>query len=61
MCEMHRIATVFTSFSTYDFGLQNLAENGGIFPSHLEGSYKHLELGRIIGFDFPLAIEVKFD
>jgi hypothetical protein len=37
------------------------AENGDIFPSHLDGSQKHIELGRIRGFDFPLAIEVKFD
>jgi hypothetical protein len=37
------------------------AENGGIFPSHLDGSQKHIELGRISGFDVRLAIEVKFD
>jgi hypothetical protein len=36
-------------------------ENGGIFPSHLDGSQKHIELGRIRGFDFRLAIEVMFD
>jgi hypothetical protein len=38
-----------------------IAENGGIFPSHLDGSQKHIELGRIRGLDFRLAIEVKFD
>jgi hypothetical protein len=37
------------------------AENGGIFPSHLDVSQKHFELGRIGGFDFHLVIEVKFD
>jgi hypothetical protein len=37
------------------------AENGGIFPSHLAGSQKHIDLGRIRGFDFSLAIEVKFN
>jgi hypothetical protein len=37
------------------------AENGGILPSHLDGSEKHIELGRISGFDVRLAIEVKFD
>jgi hypothetical protein len=37
------------------------AENGGISPSHLDGSQKLTELGRIRGFDFRLAIEVKFD
>jgi hypothetical protein len=37
------------------------AENEGIFVSHLDGSQKHIELGRIRGFDFRLAIEVKFD
>jgi hypothetical protein len=61
ICEMHRISAVFTSFRSYDFGLQTRAENGGIFPSHLDGSWNHIELGRIKGFDFRLAIEVKFD
>jgi hypothetical protein len=37
------------------------AENGDIFQSHLDGSQKHFELGRIRGSDFFLAIEVKFD
>jgi hypothetical protein len=37
------------------------AENWGIFPSDLDGSWKHTELGRIRGFDFRLAIKVKFD
>jgi hypothetical protein len=37
------------------------AENGGIFPSHLDGTQKHIELGRIRGFDFRLAIDGKFD
>jgi hypothetical protein len=37
------------------------AENGSIFPSHLDGSQKLTELGRIRRFDFRLAIEVKFD
>jgi hypothetical protein len=34
------------------------AENVGIFPLHLDGSQKHIKLGRIRGFDFRLAIEV---
>jgi hypothetical protein len=33
------------------------AENGGNFPSHLDGSQKHIELGRIRGFDPSLATE----
>jgi hypothetical protein len=37
------------------------AENGGIFPSRLDGTQKHIELSRIKGFDFRLPIEVKFD
>jgi hypothetical protein len=37
------------------------AKKGGIFQSHLHGSQKHIELGAIRGFDFRLAIEVKFD
>jgi hypothetical protein len=37
------------------------AENVCIFTSHLDGSYKHNELGRISGFDVRLAIEEKFD
>jgi hypothetical protein len=61
MCEMHRIRAVFTSFCTYDFGLRNHGRKWGIFPLHLDGSQKHIELGRIKGFDFRLAIEVKFD
>jgi hypothetical protein len=36
------------------------AENGGIFPSHLDCSQKYIEFGRIRGFDFCSAIEVKF-
>jgi hypothetical protein len=38
-----------------------MAENEAGFPSHLDSSQKHIELGRIRGFDFRLAIEVKFD
>jgi hypothetical protein len=37
------------------------AEDGGIFPSHHDGSQKHIELGRNRGYDFSLAVEVKFD
>jgi hypothetical protein len=37
------------------------AANGGIFPSYLEGFYKHIELSRIRGFDIHLAAEVMFD
>jgi hypothetical protein len=37
------------------------AENGGIFTPHLGGFKKHIELRRIRGIDFRLAIEVKFD
>jgi hypothetical protein len=37
------------------------AENGGIFPSHLDGSQKPIALGRNRGFDFCLTVEVKFD
>jgi hypothetical protein len=37
------------------------AEKVGISPSHHDGSQKHIELGRIRGFDFRFAIEVKFD
>jgi hypothetical protein len=37
------------------------AEKGGIFLSHLDSSQKHIELGRMRGFDVRLAIEVKFD
>jgi hypothetical protein len=37
------------------------AENGGILPPHLDGSEKHIELGRISVFDVRLAIKVKFD
>jgi hypothetical protein len=37
------------------------SENGGIFLSHLDGSQKLTELGRIRRFDFRLATEVKFD
>jgi hypothetical protein len=37
------------------------AENGGIFPTHSEGTQNHKELGRSRGDDFYLAIEVKFD
>jgi hypothetical protein len=52
--------------SSHHFVRMNLvckirAENGGIFPSHLDGSQKHINLGRIRGFDFRLAIAVKFD
>jgi hypothetical protein len=37
------------------------AENDGILPSHHDSSQKQLELGRIRGFDFRLAVEVKLD
>jgi hypothetical protein len=37
------------------------AENGGIFPSHLDDSQKHIGLGRIRGFEFRLGSEGKFD
>jgi hypothetical protein len=37
------------------------AENGSILPSHLDSSSKHIEFGRIRGFDFLFATEVKFD
>jgi hypothetical protein len=37
------------------------AENEGILPSHLDRFQKNIELGRIRGFDFHLAIEVQFD
>jgi hypothetical protein len=37
------------------------AENGGIFQSHLDGSQKHIELGRIRDSYFRLAIEEMFD
>jgi hypothetical protein len=56
MCEMHRISAVITSLV-----IKIRAENGGVFPSHLDGSQKLTELGRIRGFDFRLAIEGKFD
>jgi hypothetical protein len=52
MCEMLRISAVSTSFCTYGFDLQNLGRKWGIFPSHLDGSQKHIELGRNSGFDF---------
>jgi hypothetical protein len=32
ICEMHRISAVFTSFCTYEFGLQNLGRKCGYFP-----------------------------
>jgi hypothetical protein len=37
------------------------AENEDILQSHHDGSQKQFEIGRIRGFDFRLAIEVKFD
>jgi hypothetical protein len=37
------------------------AENEGVLPSHLDRFQKHIEIGRIRGFDFRLVIEVKFD
>jgi hypothetical protein len=37
------------------------AENGCVFPSHLDGFQKHIELGQTCGFDFRLPIEMKFD
>jgi hypothetical protein len=61
MCEMHRFSVVSHYFVRMTSVRKIWAENGGISPSHFEGSYKHLELGRIRVFDFRLAIEVKFD
>jgi hypothetical protein len=61
MFEMHRISAFFTSFGTYHLGFKISAENGENFPSHVDGSKKLIELGRIRGSDFRLAIEVKFD
>jgi hypothetical protein len=61
MCEMHRISPVFTPFAPMTLVCKIMAENTSISPSHLDGSQKHIELGRIRGFDFRLAIEVKFD
>jgi hypothetical protein len=61
MCEMLRISAVSTSFWTYGFDLPNLGRKLCIFPSHLDGSQKHIELGRNRSFDFCWTIEVKFD
>jgi hypothetical protein len=36
-------------------------EKGDIFQSHFDGTQKHIELGGIRGFEFCLAIELKFD
>jgi hypothetical protein len=52
MCELHRISADFTPFCTHGFDLQNLSKKWGIFPSHLDGSQKHIELGPNRGFDF---------
>jgi hypothetical protein len=61
MCEMHRIRAVSHHFVRMSLVCKIMAENGGIFPSHFEGSQNHTELGRIRGFDFRLAIEEMFD
>jgi hypothetical protein len=61
MSEMHRISAVFTSFVRMTFVRKFRAENEGIFPSHLDGSQKHIEFGQIRGFVFRLALEGKFD
>jgi hypothetical protein len=58
---MHRISADSASFVRMTLICKIKAENGGIFPSHLDGPQKYFELGRIIGFNFHLAIEVKFD
>jgi hypothetical protein len=58
---MHRISAVFTSFERMTLVCNIRAENDFIFQSHLDRSQKHIEIGRIRGFDFRLAIEVKFD
>jgi hypothetical protein len=61
MCEMHRISAVSHHFVRMTLVCKIIAENRGIFPSHLDGSQKHIDLGRIRGFDFRLAIDVMFD
>jgi hypothetical protein len=38
-----------------------MAEIVVIFKSHFDSSQKHIELRRISGFNFGLAIEVKLD
>jgi hypothetical protein len=61
MCEIHRIRAVFKSFVRMTLVCKIRAEKECIFESHLDGSQKHINLGRIRGFDFHLAIEVKID
>jgi hypothetical protein len=61
MCEMPGISAVFTSFVRMTLVSKIMAENEGIFPSQLDSSEKHIELGQIRVFDFRLNIEVKFD
>jgi hypothetical protein len=48
-------------FERMDLVCKFRVENEGILPSHNDGSQKQFELGRIRGFDFRLAMEVKFD
>jgi hypothetical protein len=55
------LAQFLPHFVRMDLVWKIRSENRGIFPSHLDGSQKHIALGRIRGFDFRLAIEVKFD
>jgi hypothetical protein len=61
MCEIHRIGAVFTSFVRMTLVCKIGAENVSNFKLFLDGSQKHIELGRIRGSVFLLAIEVKFD
>jgi hypothetical protein len=56
MCEMHRIERFSNHFVCMTLVCKIMAENWGIFPSHLDGSQKHIELGRIRGFDIRFAI-----
>jgi hypothetical protein len=58
---MYRTSAVPHYFENVNLVFEIRAENMGIFSSHLDGSQKHIESGRIRGFDFRLAIEVKFD
>jgi hypothetical protein len=58
---MHRNSAVFTSFERMTLVCKIRSENWGIFPSHPDGYTKLIEIGRIRGFDFRLAIEVKFE
>jgi hypothetical protein len=55
------LARFFPQFVRMDLICKISDEIVGIFPSHLDGSQKHIAFGRIRGFDFRLAVEVKFD